>query len=770
MLDIYGTLEVKKILEDISSLARSENAKEDILALKILPSKEEVKAELDYVDEMMRLLFVSASFPLTTSFKLDEAFELAAKGGTLTINELSKVDNDIIVSIKLLEFFFKLSKNKYPCLFKLIDGLTDVSKLHEHITRVISDNLTIYDDASEELYRIRKQIKAKEDNIRKFVLSLVQRYKDYLAEATYTIRNGHFVLPFKTANKNKIEGIIHDISDSGLTTFIEPSPLVEESNEIFVLRNKEKEEIQRILKILSAEVGVNKDKLVVNNAIISKIDFIYAKAIYGVNNKCEVANLVFDKRVISLTDAAHPLIDKETVVKNSFYLDKDHRLIVISGPNAGGKTVALKTLGLMVLMTELGLAIPTSKKAELSYFPKIYADIGDNQSLSDNLSTFSAHISNIARITKYIKGDDLVLIDELGTGTSPLEGEAIAISVIDYLFKKECFGVISSHFDKVKEYAYSKDGVDNAMMIFDDQKLLPTYRLRIGLPGKSYGLEMAKRYHLDDEIISDSKKRLARGKKDDVSEVIQKLNNVLKENEDLSVELKEKERIIAHKEKELADKEEKLNLKKETLLEDVKLEKERLIEEAKQEIKQALRVLSNPNVTQQELLEARKKVEELDKEEEEIYIEEELHINDYVNIPDLNQVGVIKDIKSDKLTIISNDGMTIKTTKQKVRKTTQEVRHSKPRVYKGDGLLKPNFSLELNIIGDHIDEALPKIQKYLDEASLHHAETVRIIHGKGSGALRKLTRDYLKTCPFVKSFGPGGYYDGGDGATVVILK
>ena len=772
MLDIYATLEINEILTSVASYSHSEIAKERILSLKILPSVDEVIEESNKLDEMMRLLFKYFAIPLNNSFNLEPYVELANKGGILTPEELSRIQLDIYTSIKINEFFVKIEKNGFPILNSMVKNLFDLTPLYERIDRILTPNLLIKDDASPDLARIRRDIRVKEDNVRKVVMNLVNRFKDYLTESTYTIRNGHFVLPFKSGNKNKVEGIIHDVSDSGMTTFIEPSQLVEISNDIFVLKTKERDEIQKILKEVTMEVGKVGEEVKTNNLIIAELDFLAAKARYAIDNNEEVANFTKEKRVISLADARHPLIDKDKFVPNSFELNKDSRLIVISGPNAGGKTVAMKTLGLLILMAELGLAIPTSKKAELSYFPKIYADIGDNQSLSDNLSTFSAHISNIARITRYVTHDDLVLIDELGTGTSPLEGEAIAISVIEYLFKKECFAIISSHFDRVKEYAYSKEGITNAMMIFDDKNLLPTYRLRIGLPGKSYGLEMAKRYHLDDEIINNAKKRIGKEQENSVSEVMEKLNNLLKENEELQTSLNEKERVLEHKEKELLDKEEKLNNKKETLLEDVKQEKEELIAKAKEDIKAALRALSNPNATQKELLEARKEIEKIEAEDdvEEIYIEEDLFINDYVYIPLLNQTGRIKDIKGDKLVVISNDGMSIKTTKDKVRKTKETKGKPKPQPYNGDEILRAPFSLELNIIGEHIDEALPKVMKYIDDARLRHIDQVRIIHGKGSGALRKMVRDYLKSCDFIKEFHSGGYYDGGDGATIVVFK
>lgn len=771
MLDIYATLEIKQVLDNISFFARGEIAKDRIENLKMLSNLNEAKLESQKLDEMIILNYRHGELPIEVSFNLSNYIDFAKKGGILTPLDLDHVASDVLTCLKINNYFRKIERSKYPLIIEIVDKLFDLTDLEKAIHRVISPNLTILDNASPELARIRRQIYVKEDDLRKLTLSLVNRYKDNLNEATYTIRGDHFVLPVKTSDKSKIPGIIHDISDSGMTTFIEPAPLVELSNNIFILKNKEKEEITRLLKELTQKVISLEEQIVTNNVIIAELDFLNAKAKYAIENQMEAPDFVEDERIIDFENARHPLINKDVVVPNTFYLDKSQRLIVISGPNAGGKTVALKTLGLLVMMAEMGLALPTSKKARLSFFPKIFADIGDNQSLSDNLSTFSAHISNISRITHFVSPNDLVLIDELGTGTSPKEGEAIAISVIEFLFNKECFALISSHFDQVKEYAYSKDGIVNAMMIFDDTKLLPTYKLHIGLPGRSYGLEMAKRYHLDEDIIKSAKKRLARNKKTDINDTIEKLNKLILENEEIKASLKEKERLNAIKETELKNKEENLNDKKENLLKDVEETREKLIEEAKEQIKDALRVLSNPKVTQKELLAAREELDEIIKEEEFELSNENLNLGDYVKVEDLGLMGKIVSIKGDNLNVITSEGMTLKIDRNKVKKTNEKPRKViQPSAADKMVKIKSDVKLELNIIGEHIDEAKDHLAKYLDDARLKHFKTVRIVHGKGSGALRNLVRDYLAKCSFVEEFHSAGYYDGGDGATVVTLK
>lgn len=767
MLDIYSTLEINKVLNEVLSYSKSELARERLSSLKMISSKDELSFELARLEEMSSLIYRHDILPSTNSFDLSKYVELAKKGGVLTPLEISHVLDDISLSKGLFKYFKKVEKNKYPLLFNLVDNLNDLTKLEEDIIRVIAPNLSIKDDASKELGIIRRKIKSREDEVRSMLTSLIGKYKDNLVEASFTIRNDHYVLPVKTSLKNKVNGIIHDVSDSGQTSYIEPSVLVELSNEIYLLHNEEKEEILRLLRILSEEIVSNEVAIIENNTIIGELDFIASKAMFANDNGYLVATLV-DEPLIELKDAKHPLIDKKKVVPNSFYLDSKKRIIVISGPNAGGKSVALKTVGLLIMMNQMGLALPTSIKARLSFFPKIFADIGDNQSLAENLSTFAAHISNISTIAHYVTKDSLVLIDELGTGTSPNEGEAIALAVLNYLSNKGAFGVISSHFDKVKEFAYSKEGISNAMMVFDENKLIPTYTLKIGLPGRSYGLEMAKRYHLDDEIIKDAKKRISRNN-NDVNTILDNLSKTLKENEELTNSLKEERRLFEVEKNELKKEKETLLKQKQSLIDDVNVIKEDMIYETTKKIDEVIKKLPK---TDEKRIELTRLKDELEKEvENDIVLDEEVKVGSYVKIESLDLVGKVKSIKGDKLVLITSDGASVKTTRNRVVLTTEPIL---PKIYKNniDDMMKIKFDvgLELNIIGYHIDEAKDAIGKYLSDARLKHFHQVRIVHGKGSGALRKLTHELLSKCDFVEEYHLADYQTGGDGATVVTLK
>ena len=773
MLDIYGTLEISEVLKEIALETHSEIAHAKILSLRMLSSREEIKKELTRVDEMMRFLNEKDHLPIQSSFDLSKFLDIAKKGGVLSIQELDHIALDIETSQKLYLHFSHLNQHEFPSLYELKEELFDLSKLYERIRHVISPNLTVHNDASPELKRIRQQILKLSSSIQDFSRGLIAKYSEYLSEKTITIRNDHFVLPVQTSYKSKVNGIIHDISDTGSTTFIEPQELVQLSNQIYALRVQEKEEIYRLLKELSEQVAFHEEEIHSNNIIIGLLDEISAKAVYGIKHKCYCAHLS-DEQIISLKGARHPLISDEIVVDNDFELNQEQSMIIISGPNAGGKTVALKTLGLMVMMNQMGLPILTKGKAELGYFPKIYADIGDNQSLSDNLSTFAAHVSNLSTITHFVTDKDLVLLDELGTGTSPREGEALALAVSDFLLKKHVFSVISSHFDKMKEFAYAKEHVVNAMMIFDENKLLPTYRLKIGSSGRSYGLEMAERYHLDNKVVSQAKKYLSNDKSVSFNDVLDQLNHLVNENEQTRKELLEKERLLNGKEKHLHHEEELLHNKKEKLLEDVKHEEKKIISRATQKVDLIMKNLDKDQLKLHEIIHAKTELKELAEEQdkEEINLNQgPIEVNDYVEVKGLGLVGKVTKINGDKVQVVTEDGFDVKTKLDQLLKVDEPLSHKKiSSKVNHDLQIKTDVKLELNIIGYHIDEGIEAVSKYLDECRLRHFKTVRIIHGMGSGKLREAVHAYLKKLDFIEDFHYGSTYDGGTGATVVTLK
>ena len=770
MLDIYGTLEIEKVLEEVASFSKTEIGVKKVKSLRMLEEEEASKA-LKLLSEMSEFTMKCGAVPILISHDLSEFIDTALKGGVLTALDLDHIASDVLLANKLHNFFKKVDKVSSFELYELVDKLYDIGELEIKIHKVIAPNLNIKDDASSKLKEIRQSIHKKEMDVRQIASRLISSYHDYLIEDTMTIRNDHYVLPVSTVHKNKVPGVIHDISDSGQTTFIEPQALVQLANQICVLKIEEKEEIYRLLKMLTEEVRAYSSEISSNNLVIGEIDFISAKAEYLAVHNCKVPEFVKERK-IEFLGARHPLIAEDKVIANDFVFNADQRLIVISGPNAGGKTVALKTLGLLVMMAQMGLALPTKEPGILSFFPRIYADIGDNQSLSDNLSTFAAHVSNLSTITHFVTGKDLVLLDELGTGTSPNEGEALALAVSDFLLNKKCFAFISSHFERMKEYAYRREGVTNAMMVFDEKKLFPTYILKIGFPGRSYGLEMANRYHLDKEVVDLAKKNLEMTGNQSVSDVIDKLNAVLHNNEEMNKKLKEKERLLDGKTRDLEHQSEVLKGKKDNLLSDVEATRTKMIEDAKKQINDVLKILNKPDVKQHELIEAKTKLKELQESTEEFVSDEEIHLGDYAEIAGLGIVGKVVKINKEKVELISSDGMSVKSTLNKLKKVAKIPEKTRKTLGNPDNFVfsKTNVKLELNIIGKHVDEAMNEVEKYLDDCRVKHFKQVRIIHGMGTGALRDAVHDYLDKCDFIDSYRYGDSHEGLTGATVVIFK
>ncbi len=770
MLDIYETLEIKKVLEEVASFSRSELAKERILSLKMFSDFLTLKKELLLTDEMIRLVYRYSRLDIITSFNLIKDVELAKRYGVLTPLDFSHILNDIKTSNDLVSFFKKVNPKEFSNLYQIYSSLSDLSDLEEEIKRVILPDLSISSKASETLFSIRNQINKLEKEIRETSYKLIDKYSEFLTEKNLTFRNDHFVLPVKSTLKSKVSGIIHDVSDSGMTTFIEPTQIVELSNQLYSYKALEREEIKRILKELTQKVASQGDDILNNNEIIARLDFLDSKASYAIKVKGYIASLE-EEGIIDLKNARHPLLDEAKVVSNDFYLNKDERIIIISGPNAGGKTVALKTLGINVMLTQMGLATLTSEKARLSFFPRIYADIGDNQSLSDNLSTFAAHISNLSTITHFAKKNDLILLDELGTGTSPKEGEAIALAITDYLKELKAFGLISSHYEKMKEYAFRNEGVKNAMMVFDEAKLEPTYKLKVGYPGRSYGLVMARRYRLKESVLAKAFFYLNKQKDRSINDVIDKLNKLVHDNEEVSKKLKKEKSELEIREKEYKYNAKTLQKKKENLLDDVNTIKEEMLKKAEEEITDILRIKSNPNASQRDLLKAREKLSQLSIIDEEDITLEEIKLNDYVEVKDLAIKGKVVSIKGDKVTIISPDGMRVNTSLNKLTLSNEPLVLNYKQANVDELILdKMNVKMELNIIGEHVDDGIRIVSKYLDDARIKHFSSVRIIHGMGSGALRKAVWEYLSKCDFVKEYHYADTFTGGSGATIVIFK
>lgn len=769
MQDIYSTFEFDKIKNLILDYSKTELGKEKISNLTKIDNFEVLKVTLDKLSEMMSIVVRFGDLPISNSANALNIIELGKKTGILTPHDLNLINEDIKTVAALSKYFEKIT-DEYILIFEIVSKFNNLSNLAKEINRVITPSLTIFDNASEELQRIRNDLRKAEKTLLNKIQNLSFTYAEYLTNDASTIRDGHFVLAVKTALKSKVAGIVHDISDSGATTFIEPLEVVQLNNEITSLKLEDNEECKKILKALTSLVLIQEKEIINNNAIIGELDFLSAKSHYANNIDAIVPTLTNEKHIF-FKEARHPLINKNAVIANSYELGNNKNIVVISGPNAGGKTVSLKTVGLLTLMGLSGLAVP-GKDAKISNIKNIYVDIGDNQSLSDNLSTFSAHMNNVGEIANKCTKDDLILLDELGTGTSPKEGEALALSILKHLKEKGCLGMISSHFDALKEYAYFDDSIENSSMIFDKEKLLPTYKFSIGTPGNSYALEVASRFGISKEILDDAKEYLSKKDNNDNAKLFEILQNKVEHISKLEDENIKKSKELENKEKQLKAEKEMLSKKKNELLKNVDEEKKEILKGVKSEVDEIISVLSNSDLKLHEVIELKKKIDSLESEEELINFNENIDVKDYVEIPSMNIKGVVNKIKGEKVVINVDGGLIFECKKSLLHKLDNDKRVNK--TIKPHTSKKPveinttSFSLELNLIGQHVDEAKYNLEKYIDTAIARNIGQVRIIHGFGSGALRKMVQSFLKECGF--SFRSGDEYEGGGGATVVKLK
>ena len=769
----YEKFEFQKILDSIAPFAKTEQGKKKVFETKLLGSPEKLQEEIDAFSEMRFLLMRYERLPIEVSSDLSKPIELAKKGGCLAVEDLERVANDCLTAESLKRYFAKVEDS--PLLLLKCSQMPSLPYLEKAIHHIIAPDLSIFDNASTKLKGIRSAMKRLEATMKKKLGDIVSLNKEYLSDATLSLKNGHYVLPVSNAYKRKVKGIVQDVSGSGETTFIEPEVIVNLNNQMTELQNEERAEIHRLLLELSNLVATNSDPLKSINEAIGYFDYLMAKSDYAEKIKGCIAKLV-EEPLLEFLEARHPLIDPSKVVPNDFHLDDENRVVVLSGPNAGGKTVALKTLGLLLLMAESALPVPAKEGASFSYFKHIAVDIGDNQSLSDNLSTFSAHMKAISEILENVGGKDLVLLDELGTGTSPKEGEAIALSVLEYLRKKHAFCMVSSHFEALKAFALGTEGVINASMLFDKEKLLPTYRLQMGLPGESYGLALAKRFHLPEEVLLSAKKKLSEEEDLSVSEAIDKLSSATKQNEDLRLSLLQEKQNLERERLSLKSKEAALNIKESRFREDTDGEKRKILDEYESRLKEILQEAKESQGKLHEVIRAKKKLEELDeKAPNSPTFSEPLKAGDYVAVPALFIQGRLKSLEGNKGVVITREGLSFNVKKNQMQRviepkeSTREVRSSPIDL---DSLShRKSVPLECNLIGMHVDEARLTLEKYLDDALLRHYKRVRIIHGWGSGALRNLVLNYAKEHPeFISSFEGADGNEGGGGATILHLK
>ena len=778
-------LEFNKILEILSSFAVTDKGKK--LSLNLVPytKKDDTIKAQNETKEALTLLYRKGSIPLTAELSdISEYILLLEKNNFLSAKALLDIANVLKTSRLLKEYYFENPLNETDALNNYFNNLYTNNKIEHTISSAIIDENTISDDASSNLMSIRRNIRKVNQEIRNKLQSLLS--SKFLQEPIITIKNNRFVVPVKNEYKANVNGFVHDISTSGSTVFIEPMNVFELNNKLSDLKNEEIIEIEKILQKLSSLLFDLVGEIKNTFNLIGLIDFIFAKAKYAkeING---IYPIISDKKVINLIEARHPLIDKNKVVPITLSLGEKYTCLVITGPNTGGKTVTLKTVGLLCLMGMAGLHIPAKEKSSIYVFDNIFADIGDEQSIQESLSTFSSHMVNVVNITISATKDSLVLLDELGSGTDPLEGASLATSILEFLSNKAILTVSTTHYQEIKHFAMVNDKFENASCEFDINTLSPTYRLLIGVPGKSNAFEISKKLGLNDEILSRAKSFMT-----DESINIEELLKNIYDNK-LLIE-KEKEKILKDSEEiekiknSLQNEKDDISSKKSEIISKAKEKAKNIILEAKEDANEILKEMESSKDTKK-LNKLRKdlndKLENYKKNSETTSnnIQNSLSKEDAKNgvevfIPSLNQSGIIVSnlSTSNKVMVqIGNIKMNFdisKLIKKSNSSTTTSTNNlSKVANYSKKTSFTPrDVSTEINVIGYNVEEAIFVIDKFLDNACMSKLETVRIVHGKGTGILGKGIQKFLKSNPHVKSFRYGTFGEGEMGVTVVELK
>lgn len=777
------TLEFYKILEGVKKYCKTKASMDLVEELKPYENVYEVNMHLDETREALDLLEKKGSAPFEGLYDVREPIKMLQKGAQLQPGQLLKMANMLKCARNFKGYIsHKEEEKSYKILEELTENIVIFKSIEDAIFIAIISEEELSDRASSTLYNIRKALKDKISSVKDKVNSLIRENSKYLQDNLYTMRGDRYVLPVRAEHKGAVKGIVHDQSSSGATIFIEPASLVHLNNEIKELMLKEKAEIERILMELSNKLYENIEEVAVDSDIINELDFIFAKASYASHNNC-IAPAISEDGAIDIVAGRHPLIDPKVVVATDIYLGRDFTSLIITGPNTGGKTVTLKTAGLLQLMALSGLMIPARENSTVAFFKEIYADIGDEQSIEQSLSTFSSHMTNIVRIINEAEESSLILFDELGAGTDPVEGAALAVSILDNLKERKARIIATTHYSELKAYALKTEGVENASVEFDVETLRPTYRLIIGIPGKSNAFEISRRLGLPDYIIEDSKSKIT---KDSLKfeDLIQSLQEKTLKAED-SLRAATMTKIETEKLKEdFLKKRDNLMETRQKAIQEASIKGRNIINEAMEEADKILK-----NIREFERLgytsEARSKIEEEKKKLKEkeqklnskIYEEEDKGsplknpkegMEAY--LPSLKQKVILLTKPDSKGEVLVQAGiMKINVSLKDLRETQGTAK--KPKTERREAKLKHmNVSSSVDLRGMDAEEALYNADKYLDEAYLAALSEVTLIHGKGTGVLRNSITEMLKRHPHVKSYRLGEYGEGGNGVTIVILK
>ena len=770
-------LEFNKIKNILSSYAKTNNGKKMCLDLYPSNNKEKVQKALDETTEAVALIYRKGNLPLETIGDISTYILNLKNQNFLSAKALLELATLLKTSKTLKNYYFEKELNQTDSLTNYFDHLYTNPNIEEKIFSAIIDENTFDDRASNALYKIRQQMRNTKKEIKNKLQSLLN--SKYLQEPIVTIRQNRFVVPVKSEYQTEIKGFIHDTSSTGSTVFVEPISVFDLNNQLSELKNQENIEIEKILQILSSLFFDIINELENNFNLITILDFIFAKAKYSKELDCNCPKINDDK-IIYLKNAKHPLLDQNIAVPITLEIGITFSSLLITGPNTGGKTVTLKTVGLLTTMAQSGMHIPASSESSIYLFDNIFADIGDEQSILESLSTFSSHMTHIINILNEATSDSLVLVDELGSGTDPIEGASLALSILEYLKEHNITVLATTHYHELKEYALLTDGVENASCEFNLETLSPTYRLLIGVPGKSNAFAISQKLGLKQEILENAKKSINSdtAKTEDLLKEIYDSKALIESEKEKTLQYSNKiERLKQKLENETTDLEEH----KKEYLQKAKQEAREILLSAKQEANDIIKEMESEKNNSKNLNTLRNKLTsklhevnqtpESPLEETQKIDESQIKPGAIVFVPKFNKNGTILSYpnQSKKFNIqIDNIKTTLTPSQITIAKNTET---KKEIITKKQSTFVPkNVRTELNVIGMNIEESIFLVDKFLDEAAVAKLETVRIVHGKGTGILGKGIQKYLKSHPHVKSYRYGTFGEGEMGVTIVELK
>lgn len=770
----FKTLEFDKILDTLKTFAVSKKTSEALDFSIVEQDRDVIERNILEVDDASTMIR-HRHIELGGISDIKSYVKRAEIGSILGVSEFNSI-RSMLNRKKMLENLIRSFEDDEIFLEHLkgyIMNLEDIHPLYKRISETV-DDVSVLDHASSELLRIRRKISTEEQKVKDRLNDIVRKNQRKLSDSIITTRNGRYVIPVNVDYRSEFKGIVHDASQSGQTIYVEPTAIVDMTNNISQLKEKEQVEITKILSDLTNETAGYAAGLYQHDDNLHHIDMVFTKAKYGAAIKGSKPTIIDDKS-IRLIGAYHPLLDIETAVKNDIVIDQETRAVIITGPNTGGKTVTIKTAGLSVLMAQAAIPIPARDGSEISIFKEVYADIGDEQSIEQSLSTFSSHMVNISDILRRVNSESLVILDELGAGTDPEEGAALAISIIEYLLTNQAKVIATTHYPQLKSFSYTREDVLNASMEFDVESLSPTYRLLMGIPGKSNAFEISAKLGLEDSVIERARTLTGRDNME-VNEMISALERHTSKARDSEIEttalLKETEQLH----EALNAQYEQYNLMKEKMIAKAEEEANRIVKQRELEaadiIKELemMKALGADSIQEHELIDKKKALSDAyyhkdikkDVRNEKV---ETLKVGDEVDVLTYGQKGEIIEVTDDEVTVqmgiikMKLDKSEVKKRKAKKVEKPVTIRQNKTQV---------NRTLDLR--GERYEDALIKLEQYLDQVILSNYAEVEIIHGKGTGALQKGVQQYLRRHPKVSSFRGGMPSEGGFGVTIVEMK